>query len=77
MSYLGLHVVSPALLTLSVIAAPYNQIKPKTVKSGEFDYVKVFGEDQFTAAGLIRIRPRMSKPAKSSKDNAFVSTPCT
>jgi hypothetical protein len=36
-------------------------------------YQKVFGEEAFAAAGVIRIPSGSKKPGKSSKDNAFVS----
>lgn len=52
---------------------PYEQLAPGTVKDGAFTYQKVFGEEAFAAAGVIRIPPGSSKPGKSSKDNAFVS----
>jgi hypothetical protein len=43
------------------------------VRDGEFEYQKVFGEDTFAAAGVIRIPAGKKKPGKPSKDNAFVS----
>jgi centromere protein C len=44
------------------------------VRDGEFEYQKVFGEDTFAAAGVIRIPPGKKKPGKPSKDNAFVGS---
>jgi hypothetical protein len=55
------------------IAMPYDKLAPAAVKGGAFEYQKVFGEEAFAAAGVIRIPPGSSKPGKSSKDNAFVS----
>ena len=55
------------------IAMPHRLLVPQAVSTGGFLYQKVFGEEAFAAAGIIRIPLNSKKPGKSSKDNAFVS----
>ena len=62
------------LITSSVIAMPHHRLAPRLDRP-EFEYQKVFGESAFAAGGIIRIPIGQTKPAKSSKDNAFVSDP--
>jgi len=57
------------------IAFPKSLLEPKNVLGGEFKYQKVFGEDQFIAAGVVFIPVGGSKPGKYSKDNSYVSKP--
>lgn len=64
------------LTTSSVIAMPHHRLAPRLDRP-EFEYQKVFGESAFAAGGIIRIPIGQTKPAKSSKDNAFVSDPRT
>jgi centromere protein C len=52
---------------------PHRQLETKPVDGGKYEYQKVFGEDTFAAAGVIRIPAGSKKPGKSSRDNAFVS----
>jgi hypothetical protein len=52
---------------------PHRRLKTKPVDGGKYEYEKVFGEDTFAAAGVIRIPAGSKKPGKSSRDNAFVS----
>jgi hypothetical protein len=56
---------------------PHRQLETKRVEGGDYEYQKVFGEDTFAAAGVIRIPAGSKKPGKTSRDNAFVSySPC-
>jgi centromere protein C len=52
---------------------PHRQLETKRVEGGDYEYQKVFGEDTFAAAGVIRIPAGSKKPGKTSRDNAFVS----
>lgn len=54
------------------IAYPKNLLDPKEVKDGNFKYQKVFGEDQFIAAGVVYVPIGCKKPGKHSKDNSYV-----
>lgn len=49
-------------------------LQPKLVLGSNFTYQKVFGEDEFFAAGVLNIQVGGSKPSKPSRDNAYVST---
>jgi len=40
---------------------------------GTFGYQKIFGEEEFFAAGLLHIPVGAQKSAKNSRDNAYVS----
>lgn len=48
-------------------------LEPKAVRDANFLYQKVFGEDKFLASGVVILPLDGSKPAKQSKDNAYVS----
>jgi centromere protein C len=54
------------------LAYPKHLLSPKQVPNSSFLYQKVFGEDQFIAAGMVVIPVGASKPAKHSKDNSYV-----
>jgi centromere protein C len=41
---------------------------------GTFGYQKIFGEEEFFAAGLLHIPVGAQKSAKNSRDNAYVSS---
>ena len=43
---------------------------------GAFGYQKIFGEEEFFAAGLVHIPVGAQKSAKNSRDNAYVSWQC-
>ena len=55
------------------VAFPKSRLDPKPVTGSDFKYQKVFGEDQFIAAGVVYIPVGGSKPSKQSKDNSYVS----
>ena len=40
--------------------------------NNDFLFQKIFGEDDFIAAGVVLIPPGKVKPTKSSRDNAYV-----
>ncbi|EIW66523.1 hypothetical protein M231_02297 [Tremella mesenterica] len=56
------------------IAFPQSRLSPKPSETpgGHFLYQKVFGEEQFIAAGVIYIPVGGIKPGKHSKDNAYI-----
>lgn len=56
----------------SGVALPTSRLDPKEVAGSGFRYQKVFGEDQFIAAGVVYIPVGGSKPGKHSKDNSYV-----
>jgi centromere protein C len=47
--------------------------KVRSNKPGEFRYQKIFGEEEFFAAGVLHIPVGIAKEAKNSRDNAYVS----
>lgn len=57
------------------VALPRSRVNPKTVVGPdfEFQYEKIFGEEKFIASGIVEIPVGGSKPAKPSRDNAYVS----
>ncbi|ORY22701.1 Mif2/CENP-C like-domain-containing protein [Naematelia encephala] len=54
------------------VAFTHSMLDPKEVLGSGFKYQKVFGEDQFVAAGVVYIPVGSSKPGKMSKDNSYV-----
>lgn len=58
------------------VALPRSRVNPKTVVGPdfEFQYEKIFGEEKFIASGIVEIPVGGSKPAKPSRDNAYVSS---
>lgn len=63
----------PFMADKTGVAMPYARLEPKQVVGSNFKYQKVFGEDNFVAAGVVFIPPGGEKPAKPSKDNCYVS----
>ncbi|KAI0345115.1 hypothetical protein BDW22DRAFT_1000002 [Trametopsis cervina] len=54
------------------IAFTARMVHPKLDASGQFSFVKIFGDGNFMAAGQLIIPPGGSKPTKGSKDNTFM-----
>lgn len=48
-------------------------VRPKEIPNATFTYQKIFGEDEFFAAGILRIEVGGCKAPKNSRDNAYVS----
>jgi hypothetical protein len=57
------------------VACPWSRLSLRP--TGGFQYQKIFAESQFLAGGIIYIPMGSKKPAKSSKDNAYVSVVLT
>ena len=49
-------------------------VRPKEIPNATFTYQKIFGEDEFFAAGILRIEVGGCKAPKNSRDNAYVSS---
>ncbi|KAJ9125422.1 hypothetical protein QFC22_000383 [Naganishia vaughanmartiniae] len=47
-------------------------VRPKEIPNASFTYQKIFGEDEFFAAGILRIEVGGCKAPKNSRDNAYV-----
>ncbi|KAI5450811.1 mitotic fidelity of chromosome transmission- protein [Naganishia albida] len=47
-------------------------VRPKEIPNATFTYQKIFGEDEFFAAGILRIEVGGCKAPKNSRDNAYV-----
>ena len=59
------------------IAFPFAHLQPRDVMGPDenvlsFKYQKVFGEDQFMAAGVVFVPVGGEKPGKDSRDNSYV-----
>lgn len=59
------------------IACPKNQVRTKQAVNSPFAFEKVFGVDDYMAAGILEIPVGGSKPTKPTKDNNYVSRPQT
>ena len=82
--------MSPSCLLLSLltrfapgIVCTSSQVRPRTAFNNSFAFEKVFGVDEFMAAGVLDIPVGGSKPTKPTKDNNYVRvcllaglTPC-
>lgn len=55
------------------IACPISQVRPKTAINSDFAFEKVFGVDDYMAAGILEIPVGGGKPSKPTKDNNYVS----
>lgn len=47
-------------------------VKPKMASDHSWSFDKIFGDDEFIAAGQLIIPPRGRKPSKAAKDNTYV-----
>lgn len=54
------------------LAHTANMFEPRPVGNSNWLFHKIFGEDDFIAAGLILIPPQGRKPSKAAKDNAYI-----
>lgn len=48
-------------------------VKPNQATNHTWSFDKVFGDDDFIAAGQLIIPARGRKPSKAAKDNTYVS----
>lgn len=55
------------------IACTQDQVRTKDIPNATFSYQKIFGEDEFFAAGVLNIQVKGEKASKNSRDNAYVS----
>lgn len=55
------------------VACTENNLAPTGLDTASFKYQKVFGEDEFFAAGVLYVEVGGCKTPKNSKDNAYVS----
>lgn len=67
--------LTPLLPVTSGIACPISQVRPKSATNSPFAFEKVFGVDEYMAAGILEIPVGGSKPTKPTKDNNYVSVP--
>lgn len=47
-------------------------VRVKAIKNANFGYQKIFGEEEFFAAGVLHIPVKAEKASKNSRDNAYV-----
>lgn len=47
-------------------------VKPRLAADQNWSFDKIFGDDDFIAAGQLIIPPKGRKPSKASKDNTYV-----
>ena len=48
-------------------------VKPRAAANSSWLFDKIFGDDDFIAAGQLIIPPKGRKPSKAAKDNTYVS----
>lgn len=48
-------------------------VKPRQAANNSWLFDKIFGDDDFIAAGQLIIPPKGRKPSKAAKDNTYVS----
>ena len=48
-------------------------VEPRQVGNNNWSFDKIFGDDEFIAAGQLIIPPKGRKPSKAAKDNTYVS----
>ena len=48
-------------------------VKPREAANNSWLFDKIFGDDDFIAAGQLIIPPKGRKPSKAAKDNTYVS----
>ena len=56
----------------SGIAYTAKKVEPKMAADHNWSFDKIFGDDDFIAAGQLIIPPRGRKPSKAAKDNTYV-----
>ena len=49
-------------------------VNPREAANSSWLFDKIFGDDDFIAAGQLIIPPRGRKPSKAAKDNTYVSS---
>ncbi|KAL0062628.1 mitotic fidelity of chromosome transmission-related protein [Marasmius tenuissimus] len=54
------------------IACPPSKVTTQRAAGAEWEFQKIFGDEQFIAAGQLLIPPKRSKPSKTTKDNTYV-----
>ena len=59
------------------IAMPERLLKFNAVSDSDWKFERIFGDDQFIAAGELLIPPGARKPSKNTKDNTYVTCPPT
>lgn len=64
--------INSDLCSMIGLAHTANMFEPRPVGNSNWLFHKIFGEDDFIAAGLILIPPQGRKPSKAAKDNAYV-----
>lgn len=47
-------------------------VHPTDAANSDWKFAKVFGDDDFIAAGVLVIPPKGRKPSKGTKDNTYV-----
>jgi centromere protein C len=47
-------------------------VKPREAANSSWLFDKIFGDDDFIAAGQLIIPPKGRKPSKAAKDNTYV-----
>jgi hypothetical protein len=55
------------------IAWTAKMVEPKMATDHNWSFDKIFGDDEFIAAGQLIIPPKGRKPSKAAKDNTYVS----
>jgi centromere protein C len=55
------------------IAWTAKMVEPRMAVDRSWSFDKIFGDDEFIAAGQLIIPPRGRKPSKAAKDNTYVS----
>ncbi|KAH8090379.1 Mif2/CENP-C like-domain-containing protein [Filobasidium floriforme] len=53
------------------IACTKAMVRVKAIKNANFGYQKIFGEEEFFAAGVLHIPVKAEKASKNSRDNAY------
>ena len=48
-------------------------VQPREAANSSWLFDKIFGDDDFIAAGQLIIPPKGRKPSKAAKDNTYVS----
>jgi centromere protein C len=61
-------------LYITGVAYPTRLFNPKLAADGGWYFDKIFGDDDFIAAGQLTIPPSGRKPTKAAKDNTYVRT---
>lgn len=64
--------LSVLLMPLPGIALTSSMVHPVPAANNDWAFMKVFGDADFIAAGVLVIPPKGRKPSKSTKDNTYV-----